>query len=234
MRRSILLALALLGVVLLAGTVSAGKEKGTDEVLEWGDFIGIRIDTMERSTEVEYDVTVTEGARVSVYYVPEEGWEEYNDVESMTFKYVPTWSVQDTRSARKSFTETDGGAWYVIIENADLDAPGVNSTVSYEVTWKETSLGDYMVGLGLCLVVIVVVIIAALYARKVRKQAEPSTPPMDQPSAQQAHDQQYQRSPSQRSMDPSDMGPGYVPPEPGRPPQQPEPDPHRPQGPPQF
>lgn len=231
MRRTILLALALLSVLLLAGTTSAGKEKGTDEVLSWGDFIGIRIDTMERSTEVEYDVTVTEGARVSVYYVPEEGWDEYNDDESLTFKYVPTWSVLDTRSAKKSFTETDGGAWYVIIENTDMEAPGLNSTVTYEVTWKETSLGDYMFGAGVCIIVIIVVIIVAFFVRRVRKQAEPVPPPMDQPYAQQPY---AQRSPPQKPMDPSDMGPGYVPPEPGQPPQQPEMDPYRPQEPPQY
>ena len=219
MRRTLLLVLMLVTVLMLAGTASAGKEEGTNEIFQWGDFKGIKIDTGGSDTEVDYEVTVSEGARISVYYVPEKGWEEYNDDTSDTFSYVPLWSNLDTRSAKESFTETDGGVWYVIIENSDMSAIGENSTVTYKVTWEETTFGDYMLGAGVCIAIIVVAIIVIFFVRRARR--EPEVPPMtpEQYQAQQA--QQAQQPQQQMPMDASDMGPGYVPPEPGQPPQQP-------------
>ncbi len=234
MGRTLLFGLVLMSVLLLAGYASADKESGTDETLAWGDFIGIRIDTAGDSTEVEYEVTVTQGANVSVYYVPEVGWEEYNDESSPTFKYAPAYSVLETRSASKSFTETDGGVWYVIIENADMDAIGENSTLTYEVTWEKTSLGDYTTGVAICIAIIIVAVIVAFFVRRVRQRQEPMPPPT-QPYDQQYQQPQYGDRPQQMPMSPSDMGPGYVPPEPGQPQyEQSAHEPGRPPEPPQY
>ncbi len=236
MRRTLLLAIVITTVLLLAGSASAGKKEGTNEILAWGDSIGIKIDTEDKSMDVEYEVTVKDGAEVSVYYVPEKGWEEYNDDTKTSFTYVPMWSSLDTRSAKESFTETDGGVWYVIIENADMDAIGENSTIDYKVTWEALSVGDWMVNIGICLAIVIVIIVVVFFIRRVRKKAEPVPPAMAQPydqQYQQGYDQQQYQT--QRPMAPSDMGPGYVPPEPGQDQtQQPAYDPHRQQEPPQY
>ena len=177
MRGAHVLATLLTGLLLLSGIASAEEEEGTGEVLEWGDFIGIKVDTGDERTDVEYEVTVTDGANVSVYYVPERGWEEYNDEDSGTFKYVPLFSTLSTRSASKSFTETDGGVWYVIIEASDMEAVGVNSTIDYRVSWEEGSLAGLVYGAGFVLAILVVVIIVVLLARRGRGEEEPLPPP---------------------------------------------------------
>ena len=202
MRRILISGVVLMSALLLVGHASADKESGTDEVLAWGDFIGIRIDTGGDSTEVEYDVTVTQGANVSVYYVPEKGWEEYNDETSPTFKYAPAYSVLETRSASKSFTETDGGVWYVIIENTDMSAVGENSTLTYEVIWEKTSLGDYTTGVAICIAIVIVVVIVVFFVRRVRRREEPLPPP-SQPYDPQYQQSQYGDHPQRMPMAPS-------------------------------
>lgn len=214
MRWTFVVAVSIVGILLVAGPALAGKDEGTEKI-GWGDSISIKIATEGKTLDVEYDVTVVDGARVSVYYTNQKGRDDYYDPSKDTFSYAVDYSVKNTLSASKSFRETEGGTWYVIIENADTNAVGDNSTVLYKVTWEELSAGDWLVNIGICIGIVVVLLIVGFFIRKIRRKvsSQPTPSPM-QPYDQQYQPPQYGEGSPPRPMTPPGAGPGQAPPGP--------------------
>lgn len=221
MKRTIVLSIALVSVLLFSGIAMAEKDSGTEK-LEWGDSIYIPIDTGGDTVDVEWEVTVTEGASVNCYYTNQDGKDDYYDDTKMQFSYVPANSVQNTKSASKSFRETEGGTWYLIIENGDMGAIGENSTFNYEVSWEPMTAGDWAVSIGIFLVIIIVIVLVVVLIRRAKKKVtdQPVPPPMDQQPGYDTQQGYDEVPPRPTHLPPSDQGPGYVPPEPSAPPPQ--------------
>ncbi|UCC93702.1 MAG: hypothetical protein JSW25_03295 [Thermoplasmata archaeon] len=211
-------------ILLLPGSVTASEEKDVTEI-PWGDSVYVRINNPDGNMDITYKVTVTEGANVNVWFVPQKGKDQYYDDTATTYQYYPEYSVQDTRSASKDFRMTDSGTFYVIIDVTDMSAIGENATVDYKITWEPMSVGDWMVNIGICLAIVIVILIVGFFIRKARRKVvdQPVPPPMEQqPGMEYQQQQAYDQPPPRPSgLPPSDQGPGYVPPEPSTPPQEP-------------
>lgn len=223
MKRAMIIALVLMTVLLLAGTATASKEADVTEI-PWGDSIYVRIENPDGNMDITYDVKVTEGTRVNVWFCPQKGKDQYYDDTAATFQYYPEYSSQNVLSAKKDFRMTDSDTFYVIIDVTDMTQIGTNSTVDYKITWEPMSIGDWMANIGICLVIIIVVLIVGFFIRKGRKKLtdQPVPPPMEQqPGYEYQQQQGYDQPPPRPShVPPSDQGPGYVPQDPSAPPPQ--------------
>jgi hypothetical protein len=214
MRRSVVIVLSLITVVLLSTPAFAGKEKDT-EIIGWGDSVVVSMN-IDGTTNVKYDVKVDSGPNVNVWWLEQVDYDKY--IADQPFEYFILYSNEDVRSVKEDFSWSSDGMHYVVIDTmgiADLDE---NATVSYTVEWEKPSASDWATNIGLCIAVIVVVLIVGFFIMRAReKDPEPYAPPVDA--------QGYQHHPPYPSnMPPSDQGPGYVPPEsthqppPGEPP----------------
>jgi hypothetical protein len=136
MRRGcITLLLLALAVIFATGVASAGERSGT-EVLEFYEYIDIGIDVDKTPMRLTVDVTVTEGVPVNVFFMDDEGFDEYVATAGHDFTYDKANSKNNTDGFHRQFTVRDEGVHHLVIENK-LYSSMDTSTVEYEVSWEE-------------------------------------------------------------------------------------------------
>ncbi|NOQ53024.1 MAG: hypothetical protein GQ558_00295 [Thermoplasmata archaeon] len=159
MTRRTLIPLALcVAMLLVAVPVQAGEASG-EETLDWLDYIDVTIDNNDGdSLSITYDVEVTEGVAVNVYFVDQQGYDDYVDPLIANFSYFVSYSVLNTKDAEQDWTWNDKGDFYVIIENAG-DSSVNTSTVKYKVTWGPAAW--WLLGLSFltCMIIILVAVV---------------------------------------------------------------------------
>lgn len=173
MRRTLYLATVLIALLLVAVPVQAGEESG-EKTLSWLDHLAVEINNTDGDQlRISYDVEVTEGVNVNIYFMDEEGYDDF--VSFQNFSYYELYSVKDTDDAEKEWTWTKEGTFYVVIENAGWQSFDI-TTFDYEVEWDVS--GSVWWGLPIlwCLILLVVfavigiaaiwLVMAAMKARK--------------------------------------------------------------------
>ena len=173
MRRTLYLAAALIALLLVAVPVQAGEESG-EKTLGWLDHFAVEINNTDGDRlRISYDVEVTDGVNVNIYFMDEEGYDDF--VAFQNFSYFELYSVKDTDGAEKEWTWTKEGTFYVVIENAGWQSFDI-TTFDYDVEWDVS--GSLWWGLPIlwCLILLVVfgvigiaaiwLVMAAMRARK--------------------------------------------------------------------
>ena len=133
MRRTLMPLALCVALLLVAMPVQAGKASGV-EILDLIDpYIDFKIDNTEGGIiTIEYYVEVTDGLAVNVYFVDQDGYDDFIDPQEANFTYYVSYSVQDTKDAKKDWTWNEAGDFYVIIEyGGDTDTE--SSEVIYTV-----------------------------------------------------------------------------------------------------
>ncbi len=153
-------------LLLCSGAAIAGKESGT-ETLEWGDSVDIRINnTGGKDLEVRYEVRVTEGADVSIYFLDEADYQVYKDPLDSNLSYYKAHSRESVDDASYEFEWSKAGTFYLVILHPGPSEAGP-STVKYEVAWEEREASGiwdpwcWVAGM----VVLVVIIFASILLR---------------------------------------------------------------------
>lgn len=121
-------------LTIVAGSVQAGEDSGT-ETLEFLEHVAVEIDaTDDTSTRMTWDIKVTDGVPVNVFFMPEEGYDDYVDPLKWEFSYYPAHSKNNTDSFKKTVVLNDDIVYYLVIENTGYSSMDT-STVVYDVTW---------------------------------------------------------------------------------------------------
>jgi hypothetical protein len=153
-------ALFLTALVLLPGATSAGEIKDT-ETLEWGDSVDVHIDNTDgKALEIRYEVSVTEGVPIDVYFVDEEDLQAFKDPEGSNLSYYKVHSTVGVREVVKEFDWDRKGEFYVVIFNPGPTTSD-NATVEYEVAWEEKAFDIWN---PWCWVTGLVVVVAVFFA----------------------------------------------------------------------
>ena len=199
MRRTLIPLALCVALLLLAVPVQAGEASG-EETLDWLDYIDVTIDNTDGdSLSIAYDVEVTEGVAVNVYFVDQEGYDDYVDPLVVNFSYYVSYSVLNTKDAEKDWTWNDEGNFYVIIENAGVSSMDT-STVKYEVTWDPSAWWLFGFSFLACMIIILVgavfgIVIVYMIIQSIKAKRGTST-----------------ESPEPQTSPASDPPPGYGPP----------------------
>jgi hypothetical protein len=172
MRRGAVSVIVLLTVLLASTPALAGEEKGTD-TLEFLEYVDVMIDNTDGKTmRVHYSVEVTAGVNVNVYFMDKEGYDDYKDPLVMNLSYYPGHSVLDTKGAERTFTWSEEGEFYLVIDNTGFSSMDT-ATVDYDVTW---SSGGFLGFPWWCWVVLIIVIISLLGLGFLFRRGRPGTP----------------------------------------------------------
>jgi len=211
MRRALLVVVMLTFLLVVpAGMAMADRE--TDTVsLAFGDEVVVELD-LEGTTRIKYDIQVESGPNVNVWFLE---FGDYNDYDQgRDFLYYFAYSSEDVSSASKDFTWTDDGLHYIIIDTKGTANPDTVVTVTYTVEWEQGGLGTFLYT-AVCVTVVVVGIIGFSFMRSARKRKleEGRSPPMAPHDPLNYYGEHPM--PPRRKMPPSDMGPGYIPPDSG-------------------
>lgn len=193
MMRRTLIPLALCVALLLMAVPVQAKEDSGEETLIWLGFIDVKIDNTDGgSLVIKYDVEVTEGVAVNVYFVNQQGYDDFVDILVVNFTYYVSYSVLNTKDAEKEWTWSNEGTFYVIIENAG-DSSMDTTTVNYKVTWSPAAWWLFGLSLLTCMIIILLVavfgivilymIIQSIKAKKgiSDESPEPQTSPASDP-----------------------------------------------------
>jgi hypothetical protein len=159
MRRRITALLALAAVTTLAACAQANGDEGT-RVLGHEDYHGVMIENTDGGPiDIHYEVTVDSGPAVSVFFMDDA---DYADVQNGSgFEYYIVYSVEDTRHARREWTWSEEGVFYVVVIN--LDGSLENATVTYSIGHEETPTeGDTVLWVAAAVIVVVVAVVATL------------------------------------------------------------------------
>ncbi len=158
MRRTLIPLAICVGLLLMAVPVQAGEASGV-EILNWLEYIDIKIDNTEGGDlNIAYDVEVANGSAVNVYFVDEQGYDDYVDPLVANFTYYVSYSDLNTKDTDKDWTWSEEGNFYVIIENAGLTSMDT-SEVRYEVTWSTSSWWLFGLSLVTCMIVILIAVV---------------------------------------------------------------------------
>jgi hypothetical protein len=144
--------------------------------LSFGEHLDVHVDFDEgTSIDIAYEVTVTEGPPVNVYFVDSDGREDYLDPAATGFSCFKAWSSTGTTHAREEFTIDTHGDYYVIIENtaASLD----NATVEYTVSHGPTPWWRLAVFWAVAVAVLAGVPVAIVLLRWRQARGPPEAPP---------------------------------------------------------
>jgi hypothetical protein len=161
MRRTLYPVVALIALLLLAMPVQAGEDSG-EKTLMWLEHHAVEIDNSGNDQlRISYDVQVTDGVNVNIYFMDEGNYDKFTDFEN--FSYYQSYSIKDTDGAEKEWTWSKGGTFYVVIENAGWQSLDT-STVEYDVTWDEGGALWWGLPIVMCIVLILVVGIVGVVA----------------------------------------------------------------------
>lgn len=155
-------ALASLMLLILLLAPAAGAEEHEDTItlvpLKSEQF---QIDNRDGKTfTISYEVEVLEGVPISVYFMDQEGHDNFTAGEQ--FDAYTKYSAEDTRSFKESFQWEKTGYFYIVITNIGPESTD-NSTVSYKVSWNELGFfGEtpWYVCVGIIVAIVVIVVFA--------------------------------------------------------------------------
>lgn len=186
LKRYMLAFVLLLALAALAACAEAEKQTNT-QVLEFGDYIGVKIEDDSSSMDIAYDVKVTAGPSVNVYFMEDTDYADL--VAGDDFAYYVVYSVLGTKDVQKDWTWSEKGTYYVVVYNVATSIE--NATVSYTVEWSETPAGTRIMWYvcGVLIVIGIPILIIVLRSRR-RKKAEAAMAPI-QPMAPTAAPGQY-------------------------------------------
>jgi hypothetical protein len=171
-----LMALLCVASLLLAGNV-AGERKEGDDVLVAGEHLAFSIEVGEgEEVEVRIFVAVTDGPKIDVFWMSEEGYDDYQ--YDQDFNHYVDYSVISTRNVDTTFTWDDEGTYFAVIDNTasetvpPADPELSNATLHYVITWHQAEEGwtlrDYAAYTVVALVVVFAVFLGARYLRQRR------------------------------------------------------------------
>lgn len=173
-------------ITLTLLTAMAPASAATDATIDFGDHVEEDLSfNNRRDRTLHYDVEVTEGAPVNVYFTNATGRQEYiNGKED--FFYYSEHSSLNVINASKEWVWDSSGKFWVIIENNGLNETQT-SKVTYDVGYKDPDPSDLFLGLTavvlafLVLVAVVIVIATAWFlvqgVKAKREQEEKDEPP---------------------------------------------------------
>ncbi len=154
-------------VTLLAPPALAGESSGT-RTIAVDDPLVVEILFYDGiSISIFYDVSVLSGPPINVLFLDESDYTEYISPEYDEFSYYSAHSHLNTDSAYDSFTWSDEGTYYIVVEHGPnlLDDA---SLVEFDVTWEEGTSSIYLCGAVLAVTLVVAVIAFAIYKRRPR------------------------------------------------------------------
>ncbi|NIS19369.1 MAG: hypothetical protein GWN18_05190 [Thermoplasmata archaeon] len=168
-----LIGMLVVASLLVAGT-AAGERKEGDDVLVAGEHKAIEI-VLEEGEEVEVRVfvAVTDGPKIDVFWMSEEGYDDYQFDED--FNHYVDYSVVGSKNVDKTFLWDGEGTYFVVIDNTasetvpPADPEFSNATLHYVVTWgppeEVMTARDYATYAVIAIVVVFAVLLAVRYVR---------------------------------------------------------------------
>jgi hypothetical protein len=181
------LAVAILGLAAHVPTAS-GFHQGTTKPVDVtvSESVTLPVDhwiayalTLGLAEGIDYNILVTNGTRVDVYFVPGDEVVNYADDSVPSFQFYREGTTTNTLLARGSFTSASG-AISVIVDNVDIVPGDAEPTgpVTVSVTLTRTSNlivgGLIFIACGVALLAIALVVFMILHRR--RKAAAPAPP----------------------------------------------------------
>jgi len=163
-------AAALALVAMLATPSLAGSDSGTKRLYE-GNFIAVEIPFTSDSAlslDISYEVTVTSGPAVDVYFMDEVGYWAFVEPGAGEFSYYAAHSYVGTTYATDSFAWYEKGTFYVVVQQTGGSQTSA-SDVEYAVEWEESAIGSSMcfaLGAILAAIVIGAIVIAIIRAKR--------------------------------------------------------------------
>lgn len=160
--RTFIAVVAVLSLVVVAGSVSAGEKSGTQTIMGMDPY-AIKIEVSgDESVKVSWDLNLTDGVPFNAALVDEENYALF----SLGLGY------EAYKGCRKDYTtdyehsvQADEGTYYLVIESAHSSMD--SSTVKYDVTWGEdtgSSRSPWCWPAAL-IVAMIAAVIAALFGR---------------------------------------------------------------------
>ncbi|UCC93979.1 MAG: hypothetical protein JSW25_04760, partial [Thermoplasmata archaeon] len=133
-RRVIIVMCLALALSIVASPVSGEEASGTETVY-WGDHYAIEMNCPDDSGHmVEWDIRVTDGSPVNVYFMSSGQYREYTNPLIDDFSYDEEVSMFNVTSYSKRTGMWNSQDNYLVIETAGHSAID-HSTVDYEVEW---------------------------------------------------------------------------------------------------
>ena len=175
-------------LALLATPALALRDSGT-RTLVYGDFLSVEIpfeSSSSISIDITYDVTVTSGPGVNVYFMDKASYLEFTSGTSSELSYYAAHSYLGTAHASDSFTWYEKGTYYIVVQHTGEGLED-NSVVVYEAEWEENAVGTslcYILGAIFAAIVIGAITIAIINAKRPKpkedrwtKRPTPTKPP---------------------------------------------------------
>jgi hypothetical protein len=230
--RRYLFPILLLAILLLTIAPASAETDEGRITINHGDHYAISMKIEDANTDISWEITVTSGPPIDVYFVPSGGYKEYKNPQSLSFSYYPSQSDEGTDYSSESFEWDNTGTFYIVIDNSEIGRAMGNGDpvqVTYEASWEGPGWTAKVMNY-LCVVAFLGAIIGWIYFKyRVRKWIwdRPKAPPMPPPGYPQ---QGYQQPgyPPQQHPPGSPPPPAYRqgPPPRGGYPQQPPPAPY--------
>lgn len=165
------LAMLLATVIVVAGTASGEREEG-DDVLVQGEHLAVAIELAEgEEVEIRIFVVVSDGPLIDVFWMSEEGYEDYQ--YDQDFDHYVDYTIVGTKETDKTFTWDGEGVYFVVFDNTasetvpPADPAFANATIRYVVTWgpvEGLTSRDYAVYSIIAIAALFVVFLAIRYA----------------------------------------------------------------------
>lgn len=181
--RTLVSLFVLIALLLTSVPALGGKEVGT-ETLAINDSIDFHIDASDGGpTDIAYEVVVTDGPEIDVFFMDAECYESF--LVGDPFEYYIDMSVLGTQDAKKEWTWSQEGEFYIVIDNTfaatkpPLDEGNV--TLTYVVEWEAWGATDWLawgmvfIVATVILVVLLVLVVRARERARIRAQMEEET-----------------------------------------------------------
>jgi hypothetical protein len=139
-------------------------KEGTEDLERLG-YLSFVIENEDGQTlEISYDVRVTAGVNVDVYFMDDEGYDDF--VANRTFKFYKEYSVIDTGHAKNEWVWAKEGTFHLVIGNPG-PAPGDVSTVDYTVEWTAGPLGfNWLWCIAVFVIIVILTMVLAFMKRR--------------------------------------------------------------------
>jgi len=173
-RRSLAWGVAAVAALALVAMLATPSLAGSDSGMKWlyeGNFIAVEIPFTSDSAlslDISFEITVTSGPAVDVYFMDEVGYWAFVEPGIGEFSYYAAHSYVDRTYASDSFAWYEKGTYYVVVEQTGVSQTSA-SDVEYVVEWEENALGNsvcYVLGAILAVIVIGAIAVAVIRAKR--------------------------------------------------------------------
>ena len=154
-------------ITLFILTAMVPAHAATDVTIDFGAYVEEQLSFTDRKDRtLHYDVEVTDGAKVNVYFTNATGRQEYINGK-VGFFYYSEHSSLDVTKANKEWDWDSSGKFWVIIENNGLNETQ-SSDVTYDVGYDDPEpsaifLGLTAVVLAFLVLIVIVIVIATVW-----------------------------------------------------------------------